>query len=329
MIECIFTIDYEIYGNGEGSLKTLILDPAETLKAVFKEFQARFVVFVEAAELEMIEAKCTDPAVEEVKRQIRDFYAEGFEIGLHLHPQWYNGKFESGRWVLDYSEYNLCTLPRERIEVIIDRSISHLCRILGVTNYVPLAFRAGNWLFQPARTVAGILVSRGIRVDSSVFKGGVRHEQGLDYRRALRNGYCWKFYDDAGAPDPNGSLTEIPIYTQMVPFWRMFNAKRFDMERKGSSGQTGRQRLNRIFDLLRFRHPLKLDFCRMTMGELTRMLDFVIREDERDPSIFRPIVAIGHTKELSDMTTVKAFLAYLGEKGIRVTTFQDAYLKCT
>lgn len=35
MLECIFTIDYEIYGNGEGSLKELVYEPAKHLKAIF------------------------------------------------------------------------------------------------------------------------------------------------------------------------------------------------------------------------------------------------------------------------------------------------------
>ena len=73
------------------------------------------MLFVEVAELEMIEANGTDPAIDLVKHQIRDFYEEGFELGLHLHPQWYNARYENGKWLLDYSEYNLCTLPRERI----------------------------------------------------------------------------------------------------------------------------------------------------------------------------------------------------------------------
>ena len=112
MIECIFTIDYEIFGSGEGSLRELVYEPTERLKAIFNKSQARFVTFVEAAEIEMIEAKGTDPAIDLVKRQIRDLYSEGFEIGLHLHPQWYNARYENGRWQLDYSEYNLCTLPQ-------------------------------------------------------------------------------------------------------------------------------------------------------------------------------------------------------------------------
>ena len=37
MIQCIFTIDYEIYGNGTGSLKELVYDPAKKLAAIFQK----------------------------------------------------------------------------------------------------------------------------------------------------------------------------------------------------------------------------------------------------------------------------------------------------
>ena len=87
MIECIFTIDYEIYGNGEGSLKELVYGPAEKLKEIFLNRNERFVVFAELAELEMIEAQGTDSGIDLVKHQLRDYCREGFELGLHLHPQ--------------------------------------------------------------------------------------------------------------------------------------------------------------------------------------------------------------------------------------------------
>jgi hypothetical protein len=329
MIECIFTIDYEIYGNGEGSLRELVSEPAERLAAIFREHEKKFVAFVEAAELEVIGAGGTDPAIEHVKAQIRDFHREGFEIGLHLHPQWYNAKRQNGRWQLDHEEYNLCTLPQARIAEIVDRAIAWLRRVTGAADYAPLAFRAGNWLFQPAQPAAGILADRGVKVDSSVFKGGMRHEHGLDYSRALRNGYYWTFSDAADVPDQKGSLTELPIYTRMVPFWRLLNSKRIGMEQKGSSGQTGRQRLYRLMDLLRFAHPLKLDFCRMTIDDLTGMMEEELREDRKDPSVFRPIAAIGHTKELIDFETVERFLLYLENRGVKVSTFQEIYSKLT
>src|SRR5271167_1017965 len=114
MIECVFTLDYEIYGNGTGSLNDLVYEPAERLRNIFRKWNARFVNFVEVAEFERIEERRTDPAIDAVKDQIRRLYQEGFETALHLHPQWYNARFEQGQWILDYQEYNLCTLPRTR-----------------------------------------------------------------------------------------------------------------------------------------------------------------------------------------------------------------------
>ena len=329
MIECIFTIDYEIYGSGEGSLKELVYEPAETLKTIFEKYQVRFVTFVEAAEFEMIEASGTDPAIDLVKRQIRDLYSEGFEIGLHLHPQWYNAKRESGRWLLDYDEYNLCTLPKARIAEIIGRAIAWLRKVTGEADYAPLAFRAGNWLFQPTQPAAAILAGRGVKVDSSVFKGGLQHQHKLDYRRTLRNGYYWKFAKQVDVPDPDGTLLELPIYTQMVPFWKMLTSKRIGLQQKSApAAQADTYRISRLRDRLRFLYPLKFDFCRMTLDELTRTVDGVIQEDRLDPKTIRPIVAIGHTKDLVDFDTVERFLTYLDMKGIPVSTFEKVYPKC-
>jgi hypothetical protein len=327
MIEFVFTLDYEIYGNGEGSLRELVYEPTERLKAVFGKWKAPFVPFIEVAELEIIESRGTDPAIEIVRQQIRDFHKDGVELGLHIHPQWYNARYENEKWEMEYGEYNLCTLSKERITKIVDRSITYLRGVLGAPYYTPLSFRAGNWLFQPARTAARVLAERGIKVDSSVFKGGLRHEHGLDYRRGIKSEYYWRFEDKADVSDQKGILIEIPIYTQMRPFWKMLTGKRMDMERKGSSTQTIRQRVNRLLDILRFRHPLKLDFCRMTIDELSSMLDTVIRDDRRNPTTYKPIVAIGHTKELFDFKTIDFLLSYLAEKRVDIVMFGDIVRK--
>ena len=330
MIECIFTLDYEIYGNGEGSLRELVYEPAEKLKAIFEKWNARFVAFVEVAELEVIEAQGSDPAIDLVKNQIRAFCEEGFELGLHLHPQWYNGRYENEKWHLDYSEYNLCELSRDRIANIVDRSIDYFRKVLDIADYTPLSFRAGNWLFQPSATVSNILVERGIKMDSSVFKGGRQHQHKLDYRPAIKNGYYWKFTDDVNMPVSQGLMLELPIRTQMVRPWKMLTPKRVGLQQKGSSPtQSIISKIYRLLDFLRLRHPMKLDFCRMTLDELTGMVDKVIKEDQQNPSSFRPIVAIGHTKDLVDFETVESFLSYLKQKGIALITLEKAYDRIT
>ena len=334
MIECIFTIDYEIYGNGQGSLKELVYEPTQKLMGIFNKAKAKIVIFVEVAELEKIEASGTDSAINDVKYQVQELYKQGHEIDLHLHPQWYNARWKNGSWELDYSEYNLCTLPEDRIVQIIDRAISYFRAVLGLTDFTPLSFRAGNWLFQPTRTAANVLAEQGIKVDSSVFKGGLQHQHNLDYRRSLQNGNYWRFSNDVNVPDPHGSLLELPIYTQMVPFWKMLTTKRVNIQRKTApaasteKNHNGGRRLQRVMDFMRFQYPLKLDFCRMTIDELTRMVETVIKVDQQDPTSFRPIVAIGHTKDLVDFETVESFLSYLDRKGIAVSTFEEIYDKC-
>ena len=201
MMECIFSLDYEMYGNGEGSLRELVYEPAEKIRAIFKKWNASCVIFVEAAELEILRLTGTDPAIDLVEQQIREFYKEGFEIGLHIHPQWYNARNQSGIWLMDYSEYNLATLSAERIRTIIMRAIQYIRKVIEDPTFVPISFRAGNWLFQPTEIIASVLAEYGVRIDSSVYKGGVQRQHRLDYRRALKNGYYWSFTEDVNVPD--------------------------------------------------------------------------------------------------------------------------------
>lgn len=328
MIECIFSLDYELYGNGAGSLKELVYEPAERLREIFFKWSARFVNFVEVAEFDQIDAWGTDPAIDLVKRQIREFHQEGFEIGLHIHPQWCNGRYEKGKWILDYDEYNLCTLARPRISEIVDRSLAYLRDAVCESSFTPLTFRAGNWLFQPTEIAASVLAEKGIQIDSSVFKGGLQHDNGLDYRPALQNGYYWTFGEDVNEPDPMGKWIEVPIHTEMVPIWKMPTSKRLGFAGGPAMGTRGTmQRLNRALDLLRFSYPRKLDFCRMTLSELTSTLEGIVREDRGSPDVFKPIVAIGHTKDLTDPQTVDSFLSFLRHNQIEISTFEAAHPK--
>ena len=324
MIECIFTLDYEIYGNGRGSLEELVREPAERLRAIFGKYQVPMVVFVEAAELEMIERLGTDPAIDPVKDQVRELARLGHEIGLHIHPQWYRGTCASGEWDLDYSEYSLCSLPKARINELVGRAVGWLGGALGRSDFTPFSFRAGNWLFQPSGDLADVLTGHGLGLDSSVYKGGRQRRHGLDYRPSLKNGYYWNFSKDINKQDPYGTLLEVPIYTRQVPVWRMLTSKRVGLQKKMPSGPAvSNDRIARAKDLLRPLFPLKLDFCRLGPKEFKALIDIEIKRDRLDPGERRPIVAIGHTKDLVDLETIDFALHYLMSHGAAITTFKD------
>ncbi len=83
MIECVFTLDYEIYGNGEGSLPDLVLDPTRRLAEVFRELQALFVVFAGSGEFARSGfscVNCVQPATKSLSTSIRGGPTRGMRM---------------------------------------------------------------------------------------------------------------------------------------------------------------------------------------------------------------------------------------------------------
>jgi peptidoglycan/xylan/chitin deacetylase (PgdA/CDA1 family) len=321
MIECVFTLDYEIYGNGEGSLRDLVLDPTRRLAELFQEFGAPFVVFAEALEFAKMEETQSDPDTAGVRAQLRELRRVGHEIALHLHPWWANARYEDGHWHLDWSERNICTLAPDRVEAIVSRAIRYLRDGLDDPSFTPVSFRSGLWAMQPTLVIANVLTRHGVRVDSSVFKGGRVRGLGLDYGPAVGNDGFWRFGSDVNVPDPDGAVWEIPIHTQMVPFWQMLGRKRLKLQSKMRSAAEGTPLPRRWRDFLRFRYPRKLDFCRMTFQEMREAIEGVLEEQRVRGVEHSLVVAIGHSKDFVDSEAVGRFLTFLKEQSAHVTTF--------
>jgi peptidoglycan/xylan/chitin deacetylase (PgdA/CDA1 family) len=321
MIECVFTLDYEIYGNGEGSLRELVLDPTQRLAAIFQEFDAPFVVFAEALEFARMEEAQSDPDTAGVRAQLHGLRTAGHEIALHLHPWWANARYEDGRWHLDWSEQCLSRLAPNRVEAIVSGAIQYLRHALDDATFIPVSFRSGLWTMQPTPAIANVLVRHGVRLDSSVFKGGRMHALGLDYRPAVANDGFWRFGNDVNVADPNGPLWEIPIHTQLVPFWQMLGRKRLQLQKKARRAGNGIPLPHRMRDFLRFRYPRKLDFCRMSFEEMRAAMKVILEAGQALGAERKLVVAIGHSKDFVDSEAIRRFLAYLQERSVSVTTF--------
>ena len=321
MVECVFTLDYEIYGNGKGSVRDLVLEPTQRLRELFQEFEAPLVVFVEAAEFAKIEEIQSDIDIAAVRVQLRELREAGHEIGLHIHPWWANARYEDEHWLLDWTEKNICTLESDRVEAIVSGAVRYLREGLNDPQFTPVSFRSGLWLMQPTPTITRVLARHGVRVDSSVYRGGHVRSLGLDYRPALANDGIWRFGNDVNVPDPQGTLVEIPIYTQQVPFWQMLGRKRLKLQRKADTATQITPQLWSWRDFLRFRYPRKLDFCRMTFKEVRGVMQSVLEGRKGPQSERNLVVAIGHSKDFVDSDTVRRFLEFLQEKAVPVTTF--------
>ncbi|MGB9836082.1 MAG: hypothetical protein ACPLRX_05025 [Candidatus Saccharicenans sp.] len=325
LIEFIFTVDYEVYGNGQGSLKSEVYEPAEALTEVFSKNYADLVFFIEVAELEKMEESGSDPSFPLVLNQIRKMAESGYEVGLHVHPQWYGAQLVNRQWVLNYSEYNLCLLSEERITELVNRGLNYLRYLVGDNKFTPVAYRAGNWLMQPAERIAQVLSRVGVKIDSSVFKGGFQHKLGLDYRKSPKHLYFWKFSRDVNRPEPEGLMTEFPVFSRQVPPWKLLNPKRRKLENMDRISGLKDKLRTRLKDFLRLKVPQKFDFCRLDLNELCSFTEDIIKEDRKSPQDYKPIVLIGHTKDQPEPELLDTFLKFLADRGIKTTTFSRAW----
>lgn len=318
MINLIFSLDYEIYGNGEGDIRELIFLPTERLISIFDKYGAKLSIFVETAELQAIKEVFPDK-VAGVEEQLKKAFDSGHDVQLHLHPQWINSKYEEGRWHLDFSEYNLARLGKEKIRYYLSEGKTYLESIINDKKYHCHTFRAGNWLLQPSKEIIEVLIEMGFRYDSSVFKGGYDPQLGLDYRKAASSIHSWKIRaENVNECDRIGKLIEIPIFTKYVFITSMFTGKRKKIQKRSASHQKEHLAkgfffiINSIIQKFRIFYPKKFDFCRMTLQEMTKFLDQIIKKyDHSEKNI--PVVLIGHSKDFEDDGAIENFFKYCTE----------------
>jgi len=220
----VFSLDYEIHGNGAGSPMELMVEPTWRLLRQLERFGGKLTIFAEAMEIlrfrEHFRATGRDDfAYEAIAEQLRYAVAHGHDVQLHIHPSYANAVLEDGRWRQDWSEYDTALLPPARIRAVLREAAGLLDDILKPVqpDYTMYAFRAGNWAMMPTRNIADALIERGILVDSSVFKGGRRNDVArFDYSGAHSALLPWRAKrDDINQVDPSSPLWEFPIYCEM------------------------------------------------------------------------------------------------------------------
>lgn len=324
MINLIFTLDYELFGNGAGSLYEHVFKPAENMNEIFKRYGYKYVNFVEAAELIKIKNTGNDQYIVNVEKQIKLMHTEGYEIALHIHPQWFNAKLLDNKWIMDYDEYNLAELSKNKINLYLDICIKYLRDVLGDADYLPTSFRAGGWLIQPSENIAHVLADKGIRIESTVYKGGLQRYYNINFTNYPLGLYYWPFSKDVMHPDANGKIIEIPIHTEMVYPWKMLSSKRKKIYSSAKRNkQTGKQLLLSYYDKIRFKYPMKYDFTKMTFIELKSMLENIIEQDYKYDKQYKPIVLIGHPKNMPDLESIDRFLDLIKSKNLQVKTFMN------
>ena len=324
----IFTLDYEIYGNGEGSPMKMMVEPTYRLMTLLEKYGQRVTIMADVAEILCFrryreEIGRDDYHVADIEAQLCEAIKRGHDVQLHVHSSYFKAKWNGVRFEQCMDEYNMASLPQERLDEMIGECVAYLEKLLKPTkkDYKVWLFRAANWSMMPTEGLYRALVKHGVTHDTSVYKGGC--EGGLvccDYRNSYDNLLAYPAsVHNINEYDADGKLIELPIYTEMRPFWdfispirvmRMIRNKMHkfnkpkgeNVERVKSLETEARKNDNRHITLKSFfvKSPLKMDFNQVSALGLIRMMRNIDRRvsGERLAVSGQPIdvVLIGHSK---------------------------------
>ena len=317
----IFTLDYEIHGNGDGNPLSLMVEPTQRLMMLLERYGQRVTIMADVAEILAFrryyeETGRDDFHVLEIENQLREAILRGHDVQLHIHSSWFKAEWDGRGWDQCIEEYNLAALARERIDGMVGRCVDYLNGLLVPVkpDYKVWLFRAANWSMMPTENLYAVLLKYGIIADTSVYKGGVQGGNvSYDYRNAWNNLLSYP----ASSANINlfasesqvGVLTEYPIYTEMRPFWsfvtpirlfRMVRAK-FHRHKRSSLAELNDSEIknadNRKLTIKSlFRNsPWKMDFSQAGGNQLIASMKRIMLLDisGRD---WVDVVLIGHSK---------------------------------
>jgi hypothetical protein len=345
MLNVIFTLDYEIHGNGDGSPRELMVEPTARLLDLFDHHGAKLTIMADVAEILKFrdyreQFGRDDYQYGPIVEQLRDAIRRGHDVQLHLHCSYFNAEFKNERWEQDWSEYNFAGLPEHRIDEVVRIGKSFLEEQLRPVDpeYRCHAFRAANWSVSPSRSVVRALVNNGFEIETSVFKFGRR--TGLvnfDYSHAPSNLKPWLADEsDICRENKKSTLTEVPIYSERRwlgafaspnRIYRAFSGRLHRLrDKKSANGPSANSNGLTKFSTPFRPHAWKADFNQCTGRQLIAAINRAAAEHDRDECEL-PFVLIGHSKLFTyqNERSLKPFLQFIAARPetLRFATFRE------
>jgi len=351
MLKPVFTLDYEIHGNGDGCPYELMVEPTRRLLDQFDRHGARLTIMADVAEvLKFREYRervgRDDYHYAAIADQFRDAVRRGHDVQLHLHASYFNARHEGGRWLQDWSEYNFAGLPRARLVELVRTGKRYLEELLQPVHprYRCMVFRAANWAVSPSQNVIEALLANGITIDTSVFKHGRREGiVSFDYSNAHSELLPWRADAlDICRRSRSGKLVEVPIYCEPRWIGAFLSVHRFRRalmtrahriqnlpanEPNGAANHRPTSAWRKQLALVTRRHAWKADFNQCTGRQLIRALERAEKKVPAGGQRALPFVLIGHSKQFTPANegSLRPFLEYVAARPSRFgfATFAD------
>lgn len=241
-LNLIITADYEIFGNGSGSVDNCMIAPAEKMMGIAEKHGARICLFVDVCEYwafkDVFEKGLSqDDNALKVENQLKDAIKRGHDVQLHFHPQWLDYKYQNGNWNLNQDYWRLPSVEKIEgwsIKKLFEEGKKTLEKMLQPinTNYKCDVFRAGAWCIQPEEEVLKAMKELGFRIESTVAPGKVYDDGRTIYDFSNTPDIpFWKIGESVTQKDDIGEILEYPIFTTKLPASKVFKFNRLKVSR--------------------------------------------------------------------------------------------------
>lgn len=322
------TLDYELFLDDRvGTVQASLVKPMREFDKVCQQYGVRATIFVDAAyllRLSQLKDRWQDlqKDYDDTVANIQWLEAQGHDIELHIHPQWYYSNYDEAGWHLDWQHYKLSTAPYEESKAYFAQSKQLLDSLIGRETHV---FRAGGYSIQQFN-YQDCFQANGILADSSVLTGRklLSDTHYYDYSHAPFDAY--RFSEDILKIDEKGIFTEFPIscFKCSLPYYIGVRRKSGKLSgvKWGDGGANPKGLVGRIHDKLvglmrwtRYNHA-SIDNATFTM------LPDVYAACKRTQKHF---VIKGHPKEFTEgtMSMLDKFIPDCQAQGDTFTTLSQ------
>lgn len=302
----IFTLDYELFGDGSGNVNREQVTPTSSLMNIFDQYGAKLTLFFEYGQYSCYRKAGLLDENKLIEEQLKKAVTEGHDVQLHYHPTWFNAKYVDGTFKLNEKLYDISFLSEVEIEKVLSEGKNFLHDLLKPVNadYQCICFRAGAWSMENSQKVIPIMKKIGLFADSSVAPGAHLYSSygKFDYRKTPYVFSDWRISESLTIEDKTSSLLEVPILTisNRFGFLKYFNSRIYKSKKIYSQfyplkiSEKNIDVFGKIKKILS-RDYYMADYNSMTVKTLLEMIKHAIEKKENPDSLL-PLVLIGHSK---------------------------------
>lgn len=335
------THDWELRGDGSGDIEEIQFAPMRRLLEVYQRFGARTTFMPDV--MQQVSFRNLERDHPELKaaadswdEHALEAYRQGHDLQLHLHSQWSDAKYESGRWSLR-GEWSLLKYDREQTTNMLAESKLYLENLLQQVNpdYRCVAFRASALALAPSDYLLSGLVGLGIQIDVSVAAGFFLNNQTLqlDYRDCEETflPYYPKMDDARRVSTQRESIVCVPlnhfygsrraVTKQNLALARARLQPRHPDSNPAPAGRpqldTNRSGIARVYEKL-IQPAIRRKYFVSDTGRLNyplmREMLSSIRQRANDSGLSKvPVVLTNHPKDIRDWDGLERFIGELAE----------------